>query len=177
MYPTTLNYSTAIQSNARACTIRGVVGGHSFDAGDVLLDSYSYTNQLCPATEVTLGGVYIGKLALTFTSPYADSLNIRNSWRGLTISIEEGIELADGTFEYIPINTFTVSEATGSDKGLAIVAYENMTKFDKAVPFDTTTTSPLMRLTEPPRPRKCSSPFSSISLIVANRLPPIRLAS
>lgn len=141
MYPTTLSYSTAIQSNARACTIRGVVGNHSFDAGDVLLDSYSYTNQLCPATEVTLGGVYIGKLALTFTSPYADSLSIRNSWRGLTISIEEGIELADSTFEYIPINTFTVSEATWSDKGLAIVAYDNMTKFDKAVPFDTTTGS------------------------------------
>ena len=83
MYPTTNDYQTAIVKNARAHRLTGTVAGQTFTGSNVIEGSFVVRNQICPATAIELGGVYIGELDLTFTGAFATSLGIRGSWRGV----------------------------------------------------------------------------------------------
>ena len=139
MYPTSNDYKIAVTKNARAHKLSGTVNGHSFDGGDVIRNTFVVKNQFCPATAIQLGGVYVGELDLTFTKAFAESLNIRGSWKGKTITASLWIELADGTFEAVPMGSFTIADANWVDAGLQIVAYDVMGELDKTLTFDTTT--------------------------------------
>ena len=139
MYPTSNDYKIAVTKNARAHKLTGTVNGHSFDGADVIRNTFVVKNQFCPATAIQLGGVYVGELDLTFTKAFAESLNIRGSWKGKTIAASIGVELAGGAFEYIPMGVYTIADANWVDAGLQIVAYDVMGELDKALTFDTTT--------------------------------------
>lgn len=132
MYQVSEQYLIAIGENARAHKLIGTVNGVSFRGSDVIRNSFSIRNQICDATKISLGGVYIGELDLTFSSAFALRMNIRGSWKGKQITASIGVELADGSFEYIPVNggTYTIESAQWVDEGLKIVAYDNMAKFD-----------------------------------------------
>ena len=139
MYPVTNDYKAAIAKNARAHRITGSVDGHYFDGSDVIRDSFVYKNQLCPATAIQLGGVYIGECDLVFSKAFADSLNIRGSWKGKALTIAQSVEAVvddEPTFISIPIGVFTIENAVWSDRGLSVTAYDNMAKFDKPLLFD-----------------------------------------
>ena len=139
MYPVTNDYKAAIAKNARAHRIAGSVDGHYFDGSDVIRDSFVYKNQLCPATAIQLGGVYIGECDLVFSKAFADSLNIRGSWKGKVLTIAQSVEaVVDGepTFISVPIGVFTIENAVWNDRGLSVTAYDNMAKFDKPLLFD-----------------------------------------
>lgn len=139
MYSVSNAYLTAIGKNARAHKLTGTVNGTSFDGGDVIRNSFSVKNQFCPATEIALGGIYIGELNLTFTEAFASSMNIRGSWKGKVITASIGVELADSSFEYIPINggSYIIESAQWTDAGIQIVAYDNMSLFDVSLPATT----------------------------------------
>mgnify|MGYP001197263724 CR=1 FL=1 len=139
MYSVSNDYLTAIGKNARAHKLVGTVNGTSFDGDDVIKGSFQIRNQLCPATEIILGGVYVGELKLTFTEAFASSMNIRGSWKGKIITASIGVELADASFEYIPINggSYIVETAQWTDAGIQIVAYDYMSLFDKSLPATT----------------------------------------
>lgn len=131
MYNASNDYFVATKKTARASKLRGTVGGVSFYGKDTVKDSFAVRNQLCPATAIELGGVYIGECDLTFSTQFANSMSIRGSWRGVEIVPEIGIELGDSSFEYIPLGIFTVEDAKWVDAGLQIVAYDNMARLDK----------------------------------------------
>ena len=139
MYSVSADYLTAIGKNARAHKLKGTVNGTSFGGGDVIRNSFSVKNQFCPATEIALGGVYIGELNLTFTEAFASSMNIRGSWKGKNITASIGVELADATFEYIPNNggSYIIESAQWTDAGIQIVAYDRMRLFDISLPATT----------------------------------------
>ena len=139
MYNVSQDYMTAIAKNARAHKLTGSVNGTSFDGGDIIRNSFSVKNQFCPATEIALGGVYVGELNLTFTEAFASSMNIRGSWKGKVITASIGVELADASFEYIPINggSYIIETAQWTDAGIQIVAYDNMSLFDISLPATT----------------------------------------
>ncbi len=139
MYSVSADYLTAIAKNARAHKLTGTVNGTSFNGDDVIKGSFQIRNQLCPATEIALGGVYIGELNLTFTEAFASSMNIRGSWKGKVITASIGVELADSSFEYIPINggSYIIESAQWTDAGIQIVAYDHMSLFDKSLPATT----------------------------------------
>lgn len=139
MYPTSNDYQTAVTKNARAHKLTGTVAGSAFGGSDVIRNTFSVKNQFCPATKIELGGVYIGELDLTFTKTFADSMNLRGSWKGKTITVSLWIELADGTFEAVPMGVYTIADANWVDAGLQIVAYDVMGELDKTLTFDTTT--------------------------------------
>lgn len=131
MYNVSQDYLTAIAKNARAHQLKGTVGSRSFDGDDVIKGSFQIRNQLCPATEIILGGVYIGELTMTFSNDFAQSMNIRGSWKGVVITPQIGVELEDTTFEFVPMGIFTVEDAKWTNAGLQITAYDNMALFDK----------------------------------------------
>ncbi len=139
MYSVSNAYLTAIGKNARAHKLTGTVNGTSFDGDDVIKGSFQIRNQFCPATEIILGGVYVGELKLTFTEAFALSMNIRGSWKGKIITASIGVELADSSFEYIPINggSYIIESAQWTDAGIQIVAYDNMSLFDISLPATT----------------------------------------
>jgi len=139
MYSVSADYLTAIAKNARAHKLIGTVNGTSFDGGDVIRNSFSVKNQFCPATEIALGGVYVGELNLTFTEAFASSMNIRGSWKGKVITASIGVELADSSFEYIPVNggSYIIESAQWTDAGIQIVAYDKMSLFDISLPATT----------------------------------------
>lgn len=139
MYPASNDYQTAVTKNARAHKLTGTVAGSAFGGSDVIRNTFSVKNQFCPATKIELGGVYVGELDLTFTKSFADSMNLRGSWKGQTITTSIGVELAGGAFEYIPMGVYTIADANWVDAGLQIVAYDVMGELDKALTFDTTT--------------------------------------
>ena len=138
MYPTSNDYKIAIGKNARAHKLTGTVAGHSFDGGDVIGKSFAVKNQLCPATNIQLGGVYVGEMDLVFDKTFAESLGIRGTWHGQTITASIGVELEDSTFESIPVpgGVYTIESATWTDKGLSVVAYDNMSKLDAPLPME-----------------------------------------
>ena len=138
MYSVTNDYLTAMGNNARACVISGTVGGTAFASADLFRNSFVYKNQCCPATEIILGGKYVGELDLIFTEAFAQLMNIRGSWRGLTITASVGIELDDSSFEYVPLGVFTIESAVWSDAGLEVKAFDNMSKFNATAQFNTT---------------------------------------
>ena len=139
MYSVSADYLTAIAKNARAHKLTGSVNGTSFDGNDVIKGSFQIRNQLCPATEIALGGVYVGELNLTFTEAFASSMNIRGAWKGKVITASIGVELANASFEYIPINggSYIIESAQWTDAGIQIVAYDNMSLFDISLPATT----------------------------------------
>ena len=134
MYPVSNDFKAAILKNARAHKLKGYVDGVAFDGDDVLLGTFEVKNQLCQATEISLGGVYIGELDIVFSDIFANAMNLRGSWRGVQITADVGVELLDHTFDYIPIpgGAYTVDSAEWTDAGLKITAYDNMVKFNKA---------------------------------------------
>ena len=139
MYNVSQDYMAAIAKSARAHKLVGTVNGTSFDGGDVIKGSFQIRNQFCPATEIALGGVYVGELNLTFTRDFALAMDIRGSWRGKVITASIGVELADASFEYIPINggSYIIESAKWTDAGIQIVAYDNMSLFDISLPATT----------------------------------------
>lgn len=140
MYQVTEDYLTALQSNARAHTLSGTVNGTHFTGADVIRNSFTLSNQICEATKISLGGVFIGKLDLTFTSRFAQAMNIRGAWKGKEIKAYIGVELDDGSFERIPVNggTYIIESAQWVDEGIKITAFDYMSKFDNPLSSELT---------------------------------------
>ena len=105
----------------------GSVGSIEFDDSNVLKGSLSFSNMCAGSSEFRLGGCYIGQLNISFLG-----LNIeRNAWYGK--EIELNIDIGNDT---IPVGVFTVDEAQHSKGIVAVKAYDNMAKFDKACGTD-----------------------------------------
>jgi len=113
--------------------IRGTIDAIPFSSDDILSGSFSYVARCTDASSFNIGGVYIGVIKAGFIN----SLGIGpRSWRGKTISVEFGLCVSENpdVYEYIPLATGTISEVTVSAGLVSITAYDNMSKFDKAIP-------------------------------------------
>lgn len=129
MYSVSDAYKTAIEQPVQHHDLRGTVGSVAFGRENIISGSFEITNQCSGSTSLQIGQVYTGELTAVFTG-----LDIpRYSWKGKRIAPEFGIRLAGGTFEYVPLGVFTVSEADTTDKGVEITAYDNMERLDKAL--------------------------------------------
>lgn len=126
-------YKIAMKQNTIKRKLRGTINsGLGFNESHILAGSMSITNKISDGMEMKIGSVNIGELTATFHS-------FIPNWQGAVITLEEGLLIDGGTYEFIPMGTFTVSKAERSASGVAITAYDNMSKFDK--PFTLSTTS------------------------------------
>lgn len=137
MYHVSEAYKQAMSLSVQRRRIRGTVGDVNFTEANVLDGSMEITNQFTESSKIALGGVYIGQLRITFLS----NLNVsRGSWNGkkITITDELLINEEEDIWEGVPLGVFEVSEATWSAEGIAVTAYDMMSKFDKACNVSTT---------------------------------------
>ena len=133
MYNVSQDYITAESKAVKQFKLRGKCCGKNFTDADILSGSFTVTNQCSSPSELTIGAVYIGQLTATFF----DTLNIqRSDWVGGTITVQAGLKLANGHYEFIPIGTYTIAEAKHARSGIEVVAYDNMSKLDKLLDFD-----------------------------------------
>lgn len=87
--------------------------------------SLTVSNQCSEGSEIKLGGVYVGQLDCTLLKPGFS----RSLLRGATISLSAGLLTADG-WEDVPLGVWTVGSATWSRAGVAITAYDTMSRLD-----------------------------------------------
>jgi len=143
MYNVSQAYQTAETKAVKQFKVRGKCCGIDYTAADILKGSLTVSQQASSPTEITLGAVYIGQLTATFLNmPIA-----RNSWVGGTITLQVGLKLAGGLYEFVPVGTYTIAEAKHSRSGVEIVAYDNMSKFDRLLSFSTSYGTPYELLT------------------------------
>lgn len=141
MYPVSQAYKLAMNSKARREYVRGTITKalartYEFTSANVI--SMSYSNRCSDTSDITLGSVYVGQLTATFYNvkdviydepiPFGD-------WRGMEIDVEVGlmVDEEEETIEWVPLGIFTVSSAEWTDKGVNIVAFDNVIKLDKPV--------------------------------------------
>lgn len=143
MYQVSQAYQIAETKAVKQFKLRGKCCGIDYTAADILKGSLTVSQQASSPTEITLGAVYVGQLTATFLNmPIA-----RNSWVGGTITLQVGLKLAGGLYEFVPVGTYTIAEAKHSRSGVEVVAYDNMSKFDNLLSFDTTYGTPYELLT------------------------------
>ena len=127
MYSVSADYLTALSQPFHKYKLTGTIDSTAFDEENIITGSLSVSNRVSEGSEIKLGSVYTGELRATFAG-----LSIaRGAWVGKAITLSEGLQLADDSFEYVPLGVFYISEAKHTAEGVEVVAYDAMTKFDK----------------------------------------------
>ena len=96
---------------------------------DIMQGGVTIEDGVSSPNEFEIGGVVIGQLTLTLNN--LDNKFSLYDFYGATINIQVGLDLADGTTEWIPKGYFTVDEAISESSTVTLTALDNMSKFDK----------------------------------------------
>lgn len=129
MYEVTQNFINQSHSPVQTYSLRGYIGSIEITADNILKGSMTVTMQ-STKKDFGIGYAYVGELKATFIG-----VNIpKYQWLGKVISLELGLKVGQ-TYEYIPLQDFTVTEANITSSGVVVKAYDNMTKFDIPFPY------------------------------------------
>lgn len=140
MYTVSDEYKTKMLDQIQTHALSGTIGSIPFSGEDVI--GVSYTNK-CTEKKVSVGGVNIGVLKLTFLK---DILN-RGDYYGQTITISDSLltgydEDEEPVWETVPVGVFYVAEAVWTAAGMInVTAYDCLSKLDDPLSLDQTTGS------------------------------------
>lgn len=148
MYAVSNDYIDKISVSPKAITrrIRGTVDNVPFTENDIVKGTFTYSDKCVNSADINLGGVFVGSFGCTFTPSFAANIS-RGTWHGRTISfsvdllIDVDADTGVETWESVPNKSYIIDDATHSRTGVAVKAYDVMTKFDKATNIDTTSGS------------------------------------
>ena len=134
MYETSQAYKTAIRSNSRPYdTVYGTV--YFSDETTLTIDSsimptnaVSISKQCIDGDELMFGGVFSNELKLSLITD-----KDRYAFFDAKIELFYKIEIAEDTFEEIPIGVFTVADADRPHDIVNLTAYDNMTMLDGSI--------------------------------------------
>ncbi len=143
MYAVTEEYKSAMKEPVQQYKLRGSIGDVNITGENVRKGSLSIINQCSDEQKITLGSVYVGELKAVFTNVDID----RYAWKGREISLEQGLEISDDTYEYAPLGIYNIEEATYERDGVSVTAYDRMSYFDKTANISFTNGTPYELLT------------------------------
>lgn len=131
MYPVSEAFLTAVKKNTRKYYWTGRITTKSgevydFDQDDIVKGSGYISSQCCGSAEIELGTVYAAELGITLFSEID-----RYTLSDAKVEMYYHLQLADGTYERIPMGIFEVSEANRKTKSLELKAYDYMVRFEK----------------------------------------------
>ena len=138
MYNVSSAYLNAIEQPTAKYKLRLTINGTRYTGEDVVGGSFSITNQCSETGLVQIGSVYTAQLKMTMSAGVIQ----RNTWEGAIIQAEEGLEIGENEYEYVPLGVFKVAEANHTEDGVDITAYDYMLNFDKSFNLSTTIGSP-----------------------------------
>lgn len=109
-------------------TVEARLGDDNIEAG-----SFEYVNQCSDQKDMILGSVYIGQVTFTIATFGVFNIFVRGQWVGGIVRpvFRMLVDEENDTWEDVPIGIFEIASATWSERGLKIVAYDIMSKFDK----------------------------------------------
>ena len=132
MYPVSNAFLTAVKANTRKyywtgqiTTTDGTV--YDFTQEDIVKGSGYITSQCCGSSEIELGSVYAAEMGISLFSDID-----RYTLPDAVLTLSYHLQLADGSFEEVPMGIFEVSEANRKAKCLEIKAYDYMLRFEKS---------------------------------------------
>ena len=131
MYPVSEAFLSAVQENTRRyywtgkiTTKAGVV--HEFSEKEIVKGSGYISAQCCGSTEMELGTVYASEMGITLF------LDVdRYTLEDALVELFYHLELADSSWEEVPMGIYEISEANRKIKCLEIKAYDYMLRFDE----------------------------------------------
>lgn len=131
MYSVSNAFLTAVKKNTRSFYWTGRItttGGtvYDFTQEDIVKGSGSISSQCCGNTEIELGTVYSSELNITLYS-VVDRYTLEDA----IVELYYHLQLADGTYETVPMGIYEVSEANRKSKTLELKAYDYMVRFEK----------------------------------------------
>jgi hypothetical protein len=131
MYPVSDAYLEKIKSDSIAMDWRGTLTTkdnlhYDFDSEAIVEGTLSITHEISSDSTIELGTAYTSEIKISLYM----QLDRYVLYDG-TIQIEFGLELEDGTYEWIPSNTYYITEATRTGDFIAITGYDAMSKMDK----------------------------------------------
>lgn len=134
MYVGSADFIAANDKPIQKHRITGTIDGMPFTTSNLWAGSMTVSNQCSDSTDAKIGAVFIGEFKATFIN-----MNITpKTWRGRVITVNFGLMTKEDpeTWEDFPLGIFTVSKAERTMDGVAVTAYDNMTKFDKPITWD-----------------------------------------
>lgn len=131
MYSVSVDYETAAKSPVVVHYLRGKIGNVNFTESAVVDGSFTMSRQVCDSSKIKFGGVFVGQLSAIFIPSVIGGYIPRGSWVGKVISFDVGTELEDSSIEWVPGGVFTIAEVNHTREGIEVVAYDDMTKFDR----------------------------------------------
>lgn len=131
MYPVSEAFLTAVKANTRKYYWTGRItskDGMVYDFGqdDIVKGSGYITSQCCGSTEIELGTVYAAEMGISLFCDID-----RYTLMDAAVTLAYHLQLADGSYEEVPMGIFEVSEANRKAKCLEIKAYDHMVRFEK----------------------------------------------
>lgn len=137
MYEVSAAYKKAMKEPVHRFLIGGSISNTTFFDRNVLKGSFSITNQCSDDSEMKIGQVYVGELNATFVNLNVERYSLQNKLIKPTFSRKT----ADG-YETIPLGIFKVSEASWTNSGIVIKAYDNMAELDKGCDINSANGTP-----------------------------------
>ena len=138
MYEVSQTYISQILSEGiKQRRINGLLDNIPFTQDDILQASLTNQEKSAGSAEISLGGVFVGQLGLTFLPHFANRIQ-RGTWKGRQITIQIGLKLPNGTWEDVPLKPFTIDDPTHGEAGVTVKAYDAMARFDKPIGITTT---------------------------------------
>jgi len=130
MYPVSDAYLEKIKSDSIAVDWRGTLTTrdnlhYDFDSEAIVEGTLSITHEISSDSTIELGTAYTSEIKISLYM----QLDRYILYDG-TIQVEFGLELEDGTYEWIPSNTYYITEATRTGNLIAITGYDAMSKMD-----------------------------------------------
>ena len=129
MYLVSDSYKAAIKQPILLYKLSGTIGSVSFTEANVVKGSFHVTNQSTNSNDITLGLCNIGQLEATFTGVNLSYFG----WLNKKITPVVSLKVGANTWENVPLGIFKIKEAKHTAEGVAVVAYDNMIKFDKKI--------------------------------------------
>ena len=131
MYPVSEGYRQAMARPVRTERLTGTLqltNGETvtFGPADLMSGSVTVDDQCVTGEELQFGCVYLGQAAFQLRTALS-----RYVLYGAKLQLVYGVQLADGSWEDVPLGVYTVAEAERTSMAVSIHAYDNILALDR----------------------------------------------
>lgn len=133
MFDVTEAYKTQVRKPVKVRTLHGKLANIAFTPRDVVMDSFSISNQCSDSGRFTIGETFSAELNITFTEAFISehwSQTDINYWKRKVIEISIDLEVPQESGE-VPCSVFRVSDIQKDNGGYHIVGYDLMGRFER----------------------------------------------
>lgn len=132
MYPVSEAFLSAVQENTRSFYWTGRIttkAGAVYEFGNenIVKGTGYITSQCCGSTEIEIGTVYAAEMGITLFSEI-DRYTLEDG----KVELFYHLQIAEGSYEEVPMGIFEISEANRTLHCLEIKAYDYMLRFERS---------------------------------------------